>query len=222
MHSELKQLLQILALKKTTEVRHLTFYECRNEKGTEVILTECGVGKVNAALGAVEMIRSYQPDAIISTGVAGGIDQSLHVMDIVISTRLVYHDVFCGFDKDNKPGQVQGLPLYFEGAESIIDKIRPLYAEHHIREGLICTGDQFIQDKDALLKIKQQEPDGLAVDMESCAIAQTCYLYDVPFVSLRIISDIPGVDNHLDSYINFWQTMAEKSFNATRQILALL
>ena len=222
MSTELKQLMQILEVKKTTEVRHLTFYECQNEKGTEVILTESGVGKVNAALGAVEMIRNYQPDAIISTGVAGGIDQSLHVMDIVASNRLVYHDVFCGFDRDNKPGQVQGLPLYFEGAKSILDKIRPLYAEHNICEGLICTGDQFIQEQDELLKIKKQEPDGLAVDMESCAIAQTCYLYDVPFISHRIISDIPGVDNHLDSYINFWDTMAEKSFNATKHILAIL
>ena len=35
---------------------------------------KCGIGKVNAAAGTVELIRTFQPDCVISTGVAGGID----------------------------------------------------------------------------------------------------------------------------------------------------
>ena len=60
--------------------------------------------------------------------------------------------------------------------------------------------------------IKQRFPDGLAVDMESAAIAQTCYLYNVPFLSFRIISDTPGVEDHASQYADFWGTMAERSF----------
>lgn len=220
MSSELNQLLQIVTVNKVTEVNHLKFHECVTSNGTEVILTESGIGKVNAAVGTLELIHKYSPDAIISTGVAGGIDHSLEVMDIVASSRLVYHDVDCG--DGNEHGQVQGMPVYYEGAKVILDKIKVCYQECNIHEGLICTGDQFITDKEALSRIKEAQPEALAVDMESCAIAQTCYLYKIPFISLRIISDIPGKDNHFAAYQNFWQTMADKSFAATQNILKIL
>ena len=71
-------------------------------------LMECGIGKVNAAVGAAELIGCVHPDAVISTGVAGGIDASVGVMDVVASSQVVYHDVWCG--EGNALGQVQGLP----------------------------------------------------------------------------------------------------------------
>ena len=79
----------------------------------DIILMQCGIGKVNAALGTSEMIRNFKPDCIISTGVAGGIDSCLKVMDVVIGQEIVYHDVWCG--DGNAYGQVQGLPELFEG-----------------------------------------------------------------------------------------------------------
>lgn len=84
--------------------------------------------------------------------------------------------------------------------------------ESRIHSGLVCTGDQFITNRTELDTIKQRFPDGLAVDMESAAIAQTCYLYNVPFLSFRIISDTPGVEDHASQYADFWGTMAERSF----------
>ena len=36
-----------------------------------IIVEKCGIGKVNAAIGASEMIRKYQPNVIISSGCAG-------------------------------------------------------------------------------------------------------------------------------------------------------
>ena len=75
----------------------------------EIILMQCGIGKVNAASGTVELIHQFAPDCVISTGVAGGIDKSLHVMDVVASKQIVHHDVWCG--EGNEIGQVQDLPL---------------------------------------------------------------------------------------------------------------
>ncbi len=69
---------------------------------------KCGIGKVNAAAGTVELIRTFQPDGVISTGVAGGIDSCLKIMDVVVSRQVVYHDVWCG--EGNMYGQIQGLP----------------------------------------------------------------------------------------------------------------
>ena len=86
-------------------------------------------------------------------------------------------------------------------------------------EGLICSGDQFITDRSQLDAIKQRYPEGLAVDMESGALSQVCYLYGVPFLSFRIISDTPGAENHFDQYQNFWGTMADRSFGVTKALL---
>ena len=92
----------------------------------------------------------------------------------------------------------------------------------HIFKGLIVSGDQFITDRHQLDAIKAQFPEALAVDMESAAIAQTCYLLQTPFVSFRILSDTPGADNHLEQYFNFWDEMASRSFDVTRRFLAAL
>ena len=58
--------------------------------------------------------------------------------------------------------------------------------------------------------------------MESGAIAQTCYIYQVPFLSFRIISDTPGAENHQEQYENFWGEMANRSFHVTETFLKAL
>ena len=190
----------------------------------EIILRQCGIGKVNAALGAAELIRSFSPDALVSTGVAGGIDVSLGVMDVVVSSSIVYHDVWCGMGCEY--GQVQGMPAVFAADEAMCRAALSLNDDvenkTHIHAGLICTGDQFITNREELDKIKGNFPAGLAVDMESAAIAQTCHIYGVPFVSFRIISDTPGIDKHIQQYENFWGEMANRSFGVTRSFLSKL
>ncbi len=171
----------------------------------------CGIGKVNAACGASELIRTYHPDAVISTGVAGGIDSCLRVMDVVVSRHIVYHDVWCG--EGNAYGQVQGLPEQFTADEQLLTNALNLDVQDtRIVPGLICSGDKFITDRTELESIKAAFPEGLAVDMESGAIAQTCYLHQTPFISFRVISDTPGVENHWDQYENFWDSVASHSF----------
>ena len=63
------------------------------------------------------------------------------------------------------------------------------------------------------------EGDAVAVDMESAALAQVCYMYRVPFLSLRVISDTPGVANHAAQYENFWETAGEESFKVLQKLL---
>ena len=82
------------------------------EGRTDIVLQKCGIGKVNAAVGATEMLRDHQPDLIVSSGCAGGASTSLEVMDVVAASSCAYHDVYCG---DNAAyGQVLGMPARFE------------------------------------------------------------------------------------------------------------
>ena len=168
--------------------------------GNGVVLWQCGIGKVNAAIGTARLVQEHHPDCILSTGLAGGIDNSLGVMDVVVGSQTVYHDVWCGMG--NAYGQVQGMPTEFIGDPVMLRAASTLPTDVRIVPGLICTGDQFITAREELDRIKAAHPDGLAVDMESAAIAQVCHLYQVPFLSFRIISDTPGADAHFQQYLN--------------------
>ena len=219
MSSEYKQVAQLLENKKDYTEGIYEYTEGKVKNNT-VILTKCGIGKVNAAAGAVELIRTFQPDCIISTGVAGGIDKCLKIMDVVASQQIVYHDVWCG--EGNAYGQIQGLPTFCEGNDTLLSCAISLDTDTPIHSGLICSGDKFITDREELNIIKDKFPEGLAVDMESGAIAQVCYIYKVPFISFRIISDTPGAENHWEQYTNFWGEMADRSFGVTKAFLEAL
>ena len=219
MSSEQKQLANQLENKPEHAEGPFSYFEGTIRHNT-FILMQCGIGKVNAAAGTVELIRNFNPDCIISTGVAGGIASCLKIMDVVVSKQIVYHDVWCG--EGNAYGQIQGMPTYFDGNSTLFDCALSLDTETAIHGGLICTGDKFITNRQELNAIKENFPEGLAVDMESAAIAQICYLYKIPFISFRIISDTPGADKHFEQYLNFWGEMADRSFRVTETFLKAL
>ena len=186
----------------------------------KVILQKSGIGKVNAAIQTVEMIRQYKPDVIISSGCAGGNGDDVNVQDVVVSSELVYHDVYCGtaIDSTTVYGQVQGLPARYQADPYLFEKALLTGA----KPGLIVTGDWFVDSKDKMREIIGHFPEAKAVDMESCAIAQACYINKVPFISFRVISDIPLRDTDASQYHNFWDTIAENSFQVTKTFIESL
>ena len=190
-----------------------------------VLVQKCGIGKVNAALGAQRMINEFHPDAIISSGCAGGNGDDVNVQDVVVSKELTYHDVYCGTAIDNSTqyGQVQGLPARYQAHPTLLDKALSLQpSDIVLHPGLIVTGDWFVDSKEKMREIIGHFPDARAVDMESCAIAQTCYINHVPFISFRVISDIPLCDTDASQYHNFWDTIADHSFQVTRTFVESL
>ena len=192
-----------------------------------VQVIKCGIGKVNAALGAQRLINDFHPDAIINSGCAGGNGDDIQIQDIIVGAEVCYHDVYCGtaIDTTTQYGQVQGLPLRFAADPTLLQKARQLSIKNHelsIHQGLIVTGDWFVDTKDKMRDIISHFPDAKAVDMESAAIAQTCYLNHVPFISFRVISDIPLRDTDASQYHNFWDTIAENSFQVTKSFVESL
>ena len=191
----------------------------------QVILQQSGIGKVNAAIQAAEMIRQYKPDCIISTGCAGGNGDDINVQDVVVSTQLAYHDVYCGEAIGHSEyGQVQGLPPRFDADHYLLEKARTLSLSKgpKVHPGLIVTGDWFVDSKEKMREIIGHFPEAKAVDMESCAIAQTCYIYKVSFISFRVISDIPLRDTDASMYHEFWNTIAQNSFQVTKTFIESL
>ena len=196
---------------------------------SHVRVEKCGIGKVNAALGAQRMINEFHPDCIISSGCAGGNGDDVNIQDVVVSSELCYHDVYCGTAIDNTTiyGQVQGLPARYQADPHLLQKAQSLNLKSQTsnlktHSGLIVTGDWFVDTKDKMREIIGHFPEAKAVDMESCAIAQTCYINKVPFISFRVISDIPLRDTDASQYHNFWDTIADHSFQVTKTFVESL
>ena len=214
MAKELELLLPLLQDSEESRMSGFVFHRGKMGKH-DVMVMQCGIGKVNAAMGALTLVNVFLPDFIINSGVAGGADQSVNVMDVVAGERVAYHDVWCG--PESELGRVQGLPLYFEGAKRLL-KLLPERSDIH--KGLICSGDQFIDTMESINKIKGNFPDALAVDMESGAIAQVCHLSKVAFLALRVISDSPGAGHdNTRQYLDFWTDAPQESFKIVQDII---
>lgn len=189
----------------------------------DIVLQKCGIGKVNSAIGTVEMIREHRPDLIISSGCAGGADKNLNVMDVVVARECAYHDAYCG---DNcEYGQILGMPARFKAPEELVEKALTLNtdgSQMNLVDGLTVSGEWFVDSKDKMRSILEHFPDAEAVDMESCSIAQTCFRYNVPFLSFRVISDVPLKDTKASQYFDFWDRVAQDSFEVTKNFVELL
>ena len=126
------------------------------------------------------------------------------------------------FPDGNEYGQVQGLPARFVSDKELCKLALSVAHDGNVYGGMICSGDKFITDKEELTEIKKRFPEGMAVDMESCAIAQVCYMCGVPFLSYRIISDTPGVKDHYKQYLNFWEEAPKRSFEMIKVLIKAL
>jgi adenosylhomocysteine nucleosidase len=173
-------------------------------EGKDVVLLRGGIGKVNAAVGCVLLIRRYAPALVINTGSAGGIDPSLSFGDAIISEGLIQHDVdVTAFGY--APGQIPRMPAVFAVpedlvvvAERAVDELKGegLLPEtfNHVR-GLIGSGDVFMHDEERIRRVRELFPSMRAAEMEAAAIAQTCYLFSIPGLFIRAVSDIAGKES---------------------------
>lgn len=215
MEKELKLLLPLL--ENTSEITINDYlFTTGTLFGKEVVVMKCGIGKVNAAVATLTLIENFHVKLIVNTGVAGGTGSAARILDVVVGEKVAYHDVWCG--PGTFPGEASGCPLYFESPFA-----RKLIAEEDgIKFGLIASGDIFISKPEEIKRIKEIYPDVMAVDMESAAIAQVCYIKNVPFLSVRVISDTPGEEDNIAQYENFWEDAPQSTFNTLKHIMSAL
>lgn len=215
MSKELKLLLPLMDNAVTVQHDNITFH-CGTIGNHRVFAMQCGIGKVNAAIGAQTMINVFAPELIINTGVAGGTGAGAGVMDVVIGERIAYHDVWCG--PGTQWGQAAGCPQYFTSVKRLV--YLPVFdKDSTVKRGLIVSGDIFVSKAEEVERFKQLYPDVMACDMESAAIAQVCYLRKVPFFCMRVISDTPGSSNNIEQYENFWEKAPEHTFSLLYMML---
>jgi adenosylhomocysteine nucleosidase len=200
--------------------------------GRECVIVKSGVGKVYAAMTAQILISKFAVDKIIFTGLAGSINKSIKIGDIVIGETCVQYDLDAS-ELGFKVGQVPYTALrFFAGDKKMLqaalktkmtDEMTEINREKSgtkIVKGTILTGDLFLNHK-AQDKYKEifKELNGDCLEMEGAAVAQVCTLNKVPFCLIRIISDNAD-ENALDDFEKFKNVVSKKSLKIIENIIA--
>lgn len=159
--------------------------------GRSVLLVRSGIGSVAASVALAVALHERGPVPVISAGSAGGLAPDVRVGDVVVGAR--YR--FAGADATAfgyRIGQIPGMPETFEGASALVDAARRAHLpDALVRVGEMVSGDSFV-DARTVEAVRRAVPEALSTDMETTALAQTCHLLGVPFVSVRGISDLCG------------------------------
>jgi len=159
-----------------------------------------GVGKVNAAMVLSEIIATHPVEAIYNLGFAGA-TQPYEVGDLVLIEDALYHDfdlTLFGYEK----GQVPGYPPFFESDRKLVDQITKVIPD--IKTCRLFTGDYFMTHE-------QENP--CILDMEGAALYQVAYLKKIPIVSIKVISDVMGMNDHYQSYKKFESNVGAEILN---------
>lgn len=220
MDEEVDTLKNALSGAKITTIGGMDFCEGTLD-GEPVVIVRCGVGKVNAGNCAQLLISFFGVERVINTGVAGSLDASIDIGDIVVSTDAVQHD-FDLTPLGYAPGEMVGIgsaafPADADLRERAVNAVRECAPEVHVFEGRVCTGDQFISSAEQKETITAKFG-GLCCEMEGGAIAQICFGNNIPFVIIRAISDKADGSAEMD-YTEFEHAAAIRCAAITRYMI---
>lgn len=175
-------------------------------------------GKVAATITATLLIQEFGVTDLFFIGTAGALADGLKVGDIVISKRLVQHDLDARpmmsrfeiplvnrvyIDSDSELTELAG-----KAVGNLLEKgVTKMVGEEAVKEfnlapkfyfGDVASGDQFISSNEKRLEILSLLPEVLCVEMEGAAVAQVCLEFGVPFAVIRTISDTADHNARVD------------------------
>ncbi|MBS0655984.1 MAG: 5'-methylthioadenosine/adenosylhomocysteine nucleosidase [Verrucomicrobia bacterium] len=222
------RLLELMEETVSTE-RGRRLYHRGKLKGIDTVLVSSRIGKVASSATATNLIVEYKVDLIIFTGVAGAIDPTLNIGDIVVATALIQHDLNCNpfcptYEipllklsalKPDPTLELFAFQASQKCAQTDLQKTVPaaILSEYHIAvpkvvKGIVLTGDQVISKESQKQDLKEKLPDALCVEMEGASVGQVCYEYNIPFAVIRTISDYA---NHQELPIDIKKFVTEVS-----------
>lgn len=185
----------------------------------EVVVVQCGVGMVNAAVAAQLLAGHFGVDAIVNTGVAGSLDARIDIGDLVIATDAVNH-VMDVCNLGYQPGQTPGFEQVAFPASEKLARVASTAAQELglvSHRGRVASGDRFVRD-DRDKSFIRSTFSASCCEMEGAAIAQVAWLMGVPFAILRAISDKADGTDHID-YPAFEEKAAH---DCARLVIAIL
>lgn len=180
MDKEIERYLEIYDAKRIQD--RFEIYESE-----DILIVKCGIGKVNSSIMTQHLIDKYNVDVIISSGCAGALTNEYNVLDVIIPEYVTYHDFL--------PERVMKYSTPDEGKIKVDEKLRNIFIDVisaidgvNYVESVIASGDCYVTDSitsESIIK----STGATVVDMESASIGHTAKFNNIPFLTIRTISD---------------------------------
>jgi len=236
---EVRYLLSITTNKTEQQIHRVRFTE-GEINGKRVVIAQTGIGKVNAAVVTLLMIEHFAPANLIFTGIAGGVNPSLSPGDIVIGSRVAYHD-YGTLTPDSlwrrptkNPFMNYENPVFYKSDSILLvhaakakenlklERVKTSYGERLPKAiiGTIVTGDVFVASGRAVKELRKNLHADVT-EMEGAAVAQTCHQWKQPFIVIRSLSDNAD-DASVGDVRLFYKIAAQNSANLVVAMLKLL
>lgn len=200
MDSEIEYMLKALDNVKKEEHSGFDFYIGKRRNNT-IVVTSSGIGKVNMAIRITVLLEHYHVDCLINSGIAGSVKEA--VGSVCVADSVTYHDF-------SIPGHrfIPGMPKFFKPTKQLLTQAKNVFSDSVIY-GTFITGDKFIS---SIGQLDDYGPldDVVAIDMESAAVAQTCYLFSVDYLIIRTISDNLDIKQATKNEVNTSMLSAKK------------
>lgn len=203
----------------------------------DVVTTVAGIGKVNAAMTATIAIVHFHPSTVLVTGVAGAIDDTLNIGDVVVAERALHHDAgvlesdgFRVYQSGHVPFLNPTEQLGYQPSDELVRKVRETLASLELSPvlgrpprvvfGTVATGDQFLQSETERLRL-HETLGAHAAEMEGAAVAQVADHFDVDHLVIRAVSDLAGSDSAFD-FTRFLDDVSVNSAQVVRAVVEVI
>lgn len=227
---ELVHLRDVLVDSRSQEAAHTVFHTGTID-GHDVVLAGSGMGKVNAAIVSTLLADRFGCRAIVFSGVAGGLDPSLAIGDIVVADMVVQHDAGVlenervrtyqpGHAPVINPTDRLGYPADPELLARVRDRLQGILILGQVVYGTVLSGDQYLNCEVTRDRLRS-ELGGQAIEMEGGAVAQVCEAFGIPWLVIRALSDLAG-GNALFDFTTFVDRAAASSATILRHLLPVL
>jgi len=216
---------------KTEVIKGMRTYYLGTINEVEVVVVFSRWGKVASATTVTHLIVEFGITQLFFSGVAGAINPTLNIGDIVIASSLVQHDLDARpiMDRFEIPllgktmlcppkeildvaiGSINELVNAKTLIQLLSQKQQETFSLSNLKMvvGQIASGDQFFASNGDKEKLSVMLPEVLCVEMEGAAVAQVCFEYNIPYVIIRTISDEAN-DNSVVDFKEFVSQVASR------------
>ena len=212
LEEEVNEILALMDDVKEEKIKDIRF--CRGQlSGKEVVVMQCGVGKVMSAMTTTMLLERYDVTGIINIGTAGGLSDACKVLDIIIATKVAQFDVdLTEFGYQHSFSETRFTVdtdiEYTAIAEKVLSELKE---ESRVFIQPMVTSDQFIHRQDQLDFILKNYPEAYCADMEAGSIGVVCRHFKIPFIVIRSLSDIATNPNNELSFEEYVKAASKRS-----------
>ena len=181
----------------------------------QVLMVMLPQGKVHIALAVQEIIDKCKPEVVMCVGKAMSLTTALLPGSIIVGSHFCYYDVCLdGMDFGRYPKE----PTYYHSSDDVVSRM--IDAGMIVHQGLFVSGDHAICNRTDAKKVANRLKRAKAFDYETTPVAQVCHANGVPFVSVRVIYDVPVMEDKAKLMYNQFRMTNEVTM--TDKLLSIL